>query len=206
MRTLQNLTPPPVSPPPSGGTGEADHLVCEAIDRGDKRAALEMLMDGYGDCIHRFCVDLVREVALAEDIVQTVFVHAFQHLDRYERRSSVRTWLFTIARNRCYDELRRGRRWRRLLVWPGDLPDPPAPAPLMGAAQLEDEQWRAAFSGCLGCLDLQSRECVVLRFGHGMSYEEIAKSTGTTAGALRVRVNRAIHRLRACLEKKGVMP
>lgn len=200
MPSQQSSVAPSSSDQP---VGAEDASLLDQVARGEIREVLSVLMEREGAAVHRFCLQQLRDGALAEDVVQTVFVQAYRDLPRFTPRSSIRVWLFTIARNRCLDELRRARRWRNLLTWPGTLPD------LAGAvAEPEGErhQWQTAFKDCLARLSAQVRECLLLRFSANLSYEEIANVTGGKAGALRVRIARAMPVLRRCLQHKEVEP
>jgi RNA polymerase sigma-70 factor, ECF subfamily len=71
----------------------------------DPRAMTIALMKAHGDEILGFCLRMVGDRALAEDIRQQVFLEAFRDLDG--GHSSPRAWLFGIARNRCLDVIRK---------------------------------------------------------------------------------------------------
>jgi RNA polymerase sigma-70 factor (ECF subfamily) len=74
-----------------------------------------------------------------------------------------------------------------------------------------EEQLQAASIGkhlaeCLGQLSVEVRDAVVLRYMEQLSYEEMAKLTGTRAATLQMRVARAMKGLRRCIEASGVTP
>lgn len=206
---------PAVKNAADAATELSDASIAAQVAGGDVRGALVALMARHGTEIHRFCFQQLRDAALAEDVVQTVFVQAYQDLPQFQARASVRAWLFSIARNRCVDELRRARRWRNLITWPGTLPDhgttPSEPEPARRAdhghpGEAGGGAWRAAFRDCLDKLSPRVRECVLLRFSANLSYEEIANITGHRTGTLRTRIARALPALRRCLQRKGVEP
>jgi DNA-directed RNA polymerase specialized sigma24 family protein len=88
----------------------------EARARGDHRGALTILMHAYGRDLHRHCFQVLRDRDLADDVHQTVFVQAYRDLPGFAGRSSLRTWLYGIARHRCLDAMKIGARWRRRFV------------------------------------------------------------------------------------------
>ncbi len=63
-----------------------DRELLALIERGEFRAALTALMTQHGVAVYRFCRQMVRDEALADDVHQQVFVQAFRDLPRFERR------------------------------------------------------------------------------------------------------------------------
>jgi RNA polymerase sigma-70 factor (ECF subfamily) len=195
--------PPPMSAPAVELDREADALA--ALDRGDRDAALTVLMAVYGTATWRYCRRLVADEELARDAHQLTFVQAYEALHGFSRRSSLRTWLFGIARHRCLDALKVARRRQarfRGLAAAGDRP-----AALTSAEErLAARALAAALAACLAELAPRIRAAVLLRFQQGLSYPEIARLTGEAAATLQARVARALPVLRRCLEQRGVTP
>jgi RNA polymerase sigma-70 factor (ECF subfamily) len=181
--------------PARGRDPDADVL---ALVGGDTRAALHRLMQRHGRAVYRYCRIALGDAVLADDIHQQVFIEAFRDLPGFAGRSTVRTWLFGIARHRVLDAAKRRRRARaRLDVAAGDdLPDP-RPSPGEG---LDDAQLQAALVTCLAALDEPIRTAVLLRYQQGLTYEEMAEICGEKAGTLQARVSRALRKLRDRLE------
>jgi RNA polymerase sigma factor (sigma-70 family) len=96
--------------------GEPDRDVLDLVARGDMRGALTQLMVRYGDGVYRYCFRMLGDGTLADEVRQEVFVEAYRDLELLSRRSTVKAWLFTIARNRVLDTVRSPRRGRRNLV------------------------------------------------------------------------------------------
>jgi RNA polymerase sigma-70 factor (ECF subfamily) len=177
----------------------------EALGRGDHRAALTLLMRAYGTQLYRFCLEMTRDPAAADDLLQAVFIQAHQALPRYVHRASLRSWLYGIARHRCLDEGAGKRRWARLVEQVPELPEVAGPGPTAESG-LSGAQHRAALEECLQALPARVRETLLLRFRGELSYDEMAGACGERVGTLRVRVARALPLLRRCLQGKGVEP
>jgi RNA polymerase sigma-70 factor (ECF subfamily) len=124
------------------------------------------------------------EPAAADDLTQETYLRAFRALPAFEGRSSVRTWLFGIARRVCADHIRAAVRQRRLLGRAASL-EPAGeghhedPASAVGAAELLDR------------LSPAQREAFVFTQMLGLSYEEAALAIGVPIGTIRSRVARA---------------
>jgi len=187
----------------SSDPGTAEQAVLALLERDDRRGALTALMRLYGDAIYRHCYGTLLDADLAADVHQTVFVEAWRDLPRFSGRSSFKTWLFAIARHRCLDALKIGRRRRSRFTTDDDAPEPADPA-RDAETDLAARSMLPPLENCLGGLRAESRTAVLLRFQESMSYEDMGKLTGELAGSLQARVARAMPVLRKCLEAAGV--
>lgn len=174
-----------------------------ALDGGDRDRALTVLMAAYGAPVYRYCRHMTGDPELAADAQQTTFVQAYEALSGFGRRSSLRSWLFGIARHRCLDAVKARRRHQRRFEPRAELPDMPAGGP--GADDtLFGEAFSRALDGCLQQLAPAARTAVLLRYQEGFSYADMVRVCRERPETLRVRVSRALPVLRACLEARGV--
>jgi RNA polymerase sigma-70 factor (ECF subfamily) len=88
---------------------DPDAALMLRVKRGD-RAAFAGLVDKYKQPVLNFIYRSLRDEAEAEDLAQNVFLQVYKSRKRYERTAKFSTWLFTIARNLCLNELRRRSR------------------------------------------------------------------------------------------------
>jgi len=79
------------------------------VKRGD-RAAFTELVEQYKQPVMNFVFRSLRDEIEAEDLAQNVFLQVYKSRARYERTAKFSTWLFTIARNLCLNEIRRRSR------------------------------------------------------------------------------------------------
>ena len=175
----------------------------EALGRADHEGALSILMGAYGTAVYRFCLQIVGDPDLAEDAHQMTFVQAFRDMGRFAGRSTLKTWLFGIARHRSLDAKKERRRRERRFptgVEVADSPDPTATA----EGGVIGRSLREALRHCLDQLTPRVRETVALRFQHEFSYPEIEKINGERATTLQARVARSLPVLRRCLLNRGV--
>src|SRR5580704_4934943 len=92
----------PVQPDP-------DAVLMLRVKRGD-RAAFATLVEKYKQPVMNFIFRSLRDETEAEDLSQNVFLQVYKSRDRYQRTAKFSTWLFTIARNLCLNEIRRRSR------------------------------------------------------------------------------------------------
>jgi RNA polymerase sigma factor (sigma-70 family) len=172
---------------------ESDRSLLEAGRQGDARA-LSRLIDRHGRALTAFVGRrLGAHRDWAQDAVQDVLLTLQRTADRYEGRSTFRTWLFGIARNVCHEYLRR----ERALV-PDDgtfaaLPD----ASLDPLQRLERKEREALVRSAIADLPPAHRRVLRLRDGDGLAYEEIGRRLGIPIGTVRSRV----HNARAALSR-----
>lgn len=172
----------------------SDEELMERYCEGDARA-LEALFDRHSAGVHGFLARMVRDDALADDLLQTTFLSVVRSADRYQRGSPVRPWLLTIAGNAARDTLRR----RRMGVEVQAPDETNAPEPAVEPA-MSDPLARAAIEKAFEQLPAQQREAVLLHKVHGLSFEQIAEALDITPTAARIRAHRGYEKLRELLE------
>ncbi len=162
--------------------------------------AFNRLVEHYQRPLYNLCLRLLASPQAAEDATQDAFLAAFRALSRF-RGGSFRAWLFRIAANACYDQLRRRRAHPTLSLDAG--PDqPPLDLPHPGEP-LDERAQRLELARCLqealAALPPDQRLVVLLRDVHGSPYEEIAQAAGLSLGTVKSRLSRARGRLRQLL-------
>jgi RNA polymerase sigma-70 factor (ECF subfamily) len=170
--------------------------------KGDQ-TGFAALYDCFAAGIYRLCYSLLLNREDAEDVTQEAFVYAFRNLYRYDPAlSAFKTWLYTIAISRCRNMYRRGRPPLVDLALFGEsgLPAPNSETP---EAALAHSTARAAVEAALAALSPRLREAVVLRYGHGLTYREIADVMDCPQKTAESRVRLAHESLRGKLQPVG---
>lgn len=193
---------PPVGVAATEGA-DPDPDVRTMLGRGDRRAAIGVLMDAHGEAVFSFCSRVLRSRTLAEDVLQRVFLDAFRDVDRFHGRSTFFAWLMGIASHRCWDALRSQRRYLQRVESDDQMIVRVADPAMPPSEHLERARILAALDECLRGLSDDVRMTVLLRFQHGKSYEEMSELLGIKPNTLHVRVARALPLLKQCLERKG---
>lgn len=184
------------SPVREVGVEESDERLMERFCDGDSRA-LEALFERHASGVHGFLRRMVRDEALAEDLLQQTFLSVVRSADRYERGARVMPWLLTIAGNAARDALRSHR--QRVEVLGVEAP----PEQAVEAAP-SDPGARRRIEAAFEALPPPQREAVLLHKLHGLSFAEVARAQGVTETAARLRAHRGYEKLRALLG--GLLP
>ena len=173
---------------------DSDQDVISRVSAGD-RDAFAMLIGRYSDPLYRHALGMTGSPDVAEDILQTSFIKAYQHLN--EVRGRFDAWLFRIVANGCKDWLKNIRR-SHLSYDEDDQPSGYSSPD----EDLDRTELRSDLDTALAKLAPSLREAFIMKHVEGRSYEEMADLLGTTVGALKMRVHRAREALQALLEEK----
>jgi RNA polymerase sigma-70 factor (ECF subfamily) len=199
---------------------DTDNALLDAAGAGDQDA-FRRLVEPYRRELHAHCYRMLGSVHDAEDALQDALLRAWRGLPRFEGRSSLRSWLYTIATNTCLNLI--ARRPKRVLPLDHSPAADPHDGPAMPLAEtvwlepypdeqlgLEDgyaapdasyerrESVELAFIAAVQHLPATQRAVLILREVLGFSAREVAASLDTTVAA----VNSALQRARKAVEEK----
>jgi RNA polymerase sigma-70 factor (ECF subfamily) len=177
---------------------------------GDENAYRRLVEPRQAE-LHAHCYRMLGSVHDAEDALQEALLRAWRALPRFERRSSIRSWLYRIATNTCLDLI--AKRPKRVLpidygppsdphggpgpplvesVWVEPYPDAP------DASYEQRESVELAFIAALQHLPARQRAVLILREVLGFSAKEVCESLETTVAS----VNSALQRARKTIDEK----
>ena len=183
---------------------DPDAVLMLRVKRGD-RAAFTELVERYRQPLFNFIFRTLRDETETEDVAQTVFLQVYKSRARYERTAKFSTWLFTIARNLCLNEIRRRSRHpaESLEETHPEHDDQPS-------RQYEDKkiflptqnvlhsELAKKIEEALAELPENQRTAILLCRQDEVSYEEIAEILGCSLSATKS----VIHRGRETLKEK----
>jgi RNA polymerase sigma-70 factor (ECF subfamily) len=147
--------------------------------------AFATLMEAHEDRVFAVCLRMLRDREAALDATQETFITVFRKADRFAGKSAFSTWLYRVAVNTCYDQLR--RRQRR----PTDpLPEHTDPADATAGDAYEAADLRPAIEDALADLPVEYRAAVVLSDLEGLPLNDVADLLGVPVGTVKSRVFR----------------
>ena len=165
-------------------------LMLRVRDHQDK-AAFAALFRHFAPRVKAFLMKSGAEASLAEECAQDVMATLWQKANLFDpSRASVATWVFTIARNRRIDALRKARRPE-----PEELDWGPEPEPDQ-AEVFEAQQETTRLGAALAQLPEKQRALIERAFYGDLSHTEIAAETGLPLGTIKSRIRLALERMR----------
>jgi RNA polymerase sigma-70 factor, ECF subfamily len=173
------------------GNGKIDIL------KMDRDEAVELLMNEYGERIKRLVFTYIKDYSLTEDLTQEIFLTVYLKLDTFAGRSSLKTWVYTIAINRCKDYL---RSWHfRKMSYTNNLLD------FIGTnkgpeSNLLAQSDRFELASEILKLPIKYREVIILFYYKEFSIREIAELLNISEGTIKVRLHRGREKLKMGLE------
>ncbi len=171
---------------------DEDARLMLAFAAGDE-SAFDALFDRWAGRLLHFLERMVRDRAVAEELLQESFLRVHRARDRYEPSARFSTWLYTIASNAARNELRRP--FRRAPHESADADEGPRLA-LVSDAPSSDElaaarQRHDALESALGRLPDRQRAALWLAAVEGLSYAEVAETLNVSTASVKSLVHRA---------------
>jgi RNA polymerase sigma factor (sigma-70 family) len=160
-----------------------------------KEHFIEQAMADYESPLLGYASTILHDLDRARDVVQDTFIRLCQQ-DIPKVRDNLKSWLFTVCRNRALDLLRKDKnlqpideiRWQRI-AGPDLPPD----------QQFDQDERFAQVMKYLDRLSANQREVILLKFHQGLSYQEITKITGLSSGNVGFLIHTGLKRLRELL-------
>ena len=179
---------------------ELNHLLARCALRDEK--ALEELYARSSSRLYGLALGIVKRAEWAEEVLQDAYVKVWLNADRFQPdKSGAMTWISTIVRNRAVDRLRELQRnpllQEQML---DDVTETPLVSDGLDPSELSVlSQDMKSLLDCLGTLDDQQKQAILLSFYHGYSHQELSDKLTTPLGTVKGWIRRGLERLRGCL-------
>jgi RNA polymerase sigma-70 factor (ECF subfamily) len=175
---------------------EQDKALIARIAKLD-RLAMREFYDTYSDAVYRFAKIWLADPFDASDIMHETMMEVWKSAGKFGGRSSVKTWLFSIAKNKSIDRNRKAG--RTILKDPDPNVADEAPTPVAALEAFQDaEKVRACVEG----LSPTHKVAVHLAFYEDLTYREIADMEGCPVGTIKTRIMHAKKLLMRCLSNE----
>lgn len=153
--------------------------------------SLVPLFDKYQGKIYNFFLRVTHDPTSSEDLTQTVFSRIIKYRTSYKEVYSFKSWIYQIARNVHVDHYSKKKLWAtesEQEQYYADSRD--------AIAAMEKEQKEQILKEALALLSPEHREIIELSRFQDLKYDEISQITGNSVGAVRVKVHRAVKKLK----------
>jgi RNA polymerase sigma-70 factor, ECF subfamily len=165
-------------------------------------SVFDELYDKYHHDVFQFLFYMVKNRELAEDLVQEVYIRVLKAYDRFEGKSSEKTWLFSIAKNVAIDHFRKQKGWKQRLLESFDMSarqvrdDQPLPEDLA----LQSEEIQMMYR-CLDQCTVDQRMVIIMRYIHELTITETAEALSWTESKVKTTQHRALKTLKKLMEE-----
>ena len=180
-------------------SNSTDPELLDRIAEGDK-PAMQALFARHNVRVYRFLLRLVGDEALAEDLVNEVFVDVWRNADRFEGNSQVSTWILAIARFKALSSLRRRKDDALDEVTAAAIPDTADDPEIT----MQKKDRVAILRECMSHLSHDHREIIDLVYYHEKSVDEVAEIVGVPKNTVKTRMFQARKRMSVLLQQAGI--
>ena len=168
------------------------------VGRERDKAAFSELFEHFAPRIKSFLLRLGTDDSIAEEVAQEAMIMVWRRAETYDvRQSGASTWIFTIARNKRIDRLRRENRPLPDMSDPGLAPDDVETSDIFVFRQQEEKKIRHALKN----LPEEQAKMIFSAYYEEKSHREIADESGVPLGTVKSRIRLALNRLRAHLDE-----
>lgn len=178
---------------------ESVSAALKLVRRGDAKG-FETLFDAYSGLVFGYCLRLLKNREMAEDISQDVWVKFAKNIETFKEEASFKTWLLQIARNACFDQL------RSLKVAPLQSSEEVAIEDVTQQSVLEilsQQVDKQKVKDCLDQLPDNQRAALLIWMTEDMDYDSIAQEMSLSVSAVKSLLFRAKQSLKEKLEDHG---
>jgi RNA polymerase sigma-70 factor, ECF subfamily len=171
---------------------------------GDESALREAYRD-HGPAVLGLAVRVLGNATLAEDVMQDVFVHLWQHPDRFDPgRGRLRSYLLAMTHSRAVDRLRAEASQRQRIDAARHQPDDSAEVDPTRALTTADTN--TSVRRALADLPPDQRVPIEMAYFGGLSYRDVAVALDEPEGTIRYRIRAGMQKMRAALQAEEVTP
>jgi RNA polymerase sigma-70 factor (ECF subfamily) len=182
-------------PEPSPLDRHADERALVAATVAGRHEAFGILVERHRRQVYRICYRFTGNHHDASDLAQDTFVRAFRGLKSFRGQASLSTWLYRIAVNTCLNHAASARPAHEELG-ANDPADPTAERP---DQRIDRAQRAARVRAAVAKLPARQRATLILRVYHDLSHDDIARTFGTSVGAVKANFFHALRNLRRLL-------
>jgi RNA polymerase sigma-70 factor (ECF subfamily) len=170
----------------------SDEELIKKYLKGDEKS-LEVLIKRYLKPIYSFAFNFVLNQQDAEDLTQEIFLKMWRNLKKFKKEKNFKSWLFTIAKNTCFDFLRKKR--RNLILNAENLEIVADLTPSL-LEKMEKESLLEKLKKEIEKLPFKMKEVIDLHYNFGLNFREISEILGEPMNTVKSRHKRAISKLK----------
>jgi RNA polymerase sigma-70 factor, ECF subfamily len=182
---------------------EATNLISQ-IAEGD-RAALSQLYDRYARILYAIAWKSLNSVEDCEEVVLEVFAQVWKIADRFDPdKGSIEQWIFTLARSRIIDRLRKIQRLNKVnaaIVAGKEIELSTTSVDPIEAVEIVEQRQQVLTA--LDQIPLEQRRVIELAYYQGLTHAQIAACTGLSLGTVKTRLRLGLSKLKVAFESRS---
>ncbi len=160
------------------------------------------ILHEYSTSVYNFCARLIGNEEDAKDLTQEIFVKIWKNFEKYDEGKSLKAWVFTIARNTCYDWLRKKK---NLIFSQMNKEGEDFEETIIDENPLQDEIYIekenvGRVEEALKILSKDQVEVITLHYTEHFSFEEIAELLGKSINTVKSQNRRSLEKMKKFLE------
>ncbi|ENH97370.1 RNA polymerase sigma factor SigX [Gracilibacillus halophilus YIM-C55.5] len=169
------------------------------------KATFEKLYENYHQDVYQYIYYMVKNKQDTEDILQDVYLKALRSYDTFKRKSSEKTWLFSIAKHVTFDHFRKLKRTRNRFFeyfdWGKQGESIQTNQPLPEEIAVLDDQMQQVYK-CLDQCSFHQKQVIILRYLQSFTIKETADILNWSISKVKTTQHRAIASLQQCVRKE----
>ncbi len=164
-------------------------------------SVFEKLYTKYHHDVFQFLFYMVKSREQAEDLVQEVYIRVLKSYERFEGKSSEKTWLFSIARNAAIDYFRKQKGWKQRIIQKFDMSATQVKDeyPIPEEVAIQRDELKLMYRSLDQCT-LDQRMVLIMRFLQDLSIAETAEALNWTESKVKTTQHRALKSLKKYME------
>lgn len=184
-----------------------EHLI-NAARKGDRSAASELVSKWFKR-IYNFTLNYFNDHDVAMELAQQTFIAMYRKIDKLQDSGSFKPWLYRIASNYCHEEFRKRNRRQFLTIWKKKNDgehysyDIQAEGRQFNPSEsFHHEELSEKLRDCLGKINAEQREVLIMKEYEGLKFKEIALALGVSENTVKSRMYYGLSAMRKVMEKE----
>lgn len=175
---------------------DVDDKIKRLLKNGDKEKAFRMIVSNTGRRLYIVIRQILGDHAMSDDVLQDVYLRVFESIGQFEWKSSLYTWMHTIAYRQAIAVKRKeqARVKNKSLEWSEAV-----------SGYSSYDEWMKVFQVAVDELPSRQRQVFLLRYYEEMPYSQMSGQMNLSEGGLKANYHLAVQKIKAAINKKGLL-
>lgn len=175
---------------------EIDHEIKRLLDNGEEEKAFRLIVSKTSRRLYVVIRQILGDHLLSDDVLQDVYLKAFENIGQFEWKSSLYTWMHTIAYRRAIavKNKEKGKAHEEILE-----------ASLTSSEHVGYDEWMKAFQLAVDKLPHRQQQVFLLRYYEEMPYNQMSLLMNLSEGGLKANYHLAVKKIKEAINKQGLL-